>query len=157
MSPALAGIARASVAGVQPEKRWRVPFGQGILKRNGVVRVFAVDDRQKATLLPLIEAHTAQGCLYYTDDYQAYASLKVRGNHVVVTKDKGRPRGRDHINGIEGFWSYAKNWLYMYRGVPKKFFHIYLAETSFRFNHREHDLYPLLYTALRQIDVSQIK
>jgi len=77
----------------------------GILKRHGVVRVFAVDDRQKATLLPLIEAHTAQGCLYYTDDYQAYASLKVRGDHVVVTKDKGRPKGRDHINGIEGFWS----------------------------------------------------
>ncbi len=76
-SPALAGIARVSVAGVQPERRWRVPFGQGILKRNGVVRVFAVDDRQKATLLPLIEAHTAQGCLYYTDDYQAYASLIV--------------------------------------------------------------------------------
>ena len=69
----------------------------GILKRNGVVRVFAVDDRQKATLLPLIEAHTAQGCLYCTDDYQAYASLKVRGDHVVVTKDKGRPKGRDHL------------------------------------------------------------
>ena len=129
----------------------------GILKRNGVVRVFAVDDRQKATLLPLIEAHTAQGCLYYTDDYRAYASLKVRGDHVVVTKEKGRPKGRDHINGIEGFWSYAKNWLYVYRGVPKKFFHLYLAETSLRFNHREQDLYPLLYKALRQIDVTQLK
>ena len=23
-----------------------------------------------------------------------------------------------HINGIEGFWSYAKTWLYHYRGVP---------------------------------------
>ena len=74
----------------------------GILKRNGVVRVFAVDDRQKATLLPLIEEHTAQGCLYYTDEYSAYASLKVRGDHVIVTKDKGRPKGRDHINDIEG-------------------------------------------------------
>ena len=156
-SPALAGIARASVAGVRLERRWRVPFGRGILKRHGVVRVFAVDDRQKATLLPLIEAHTAQGCLYYTDDYQAYASLKVRGDHVVVTKEKGRPKGRDHINGIEGFWSYATNWLYVYRGVPKKFFHLYLAETSFRFNHREQDLYPLLHKALRQIDVSKLK
>jgi transposase len=45
--------------------------------------------------------------------------LGVRGNHVVVSKDKGIPKGRDHINGIEGFWSYAKNWLYPYRGVPK--------------------------------------
>ena len=129
----------------------------GILKRDGVVRVFPVSNRQKATLLPLIEAHTAQGCLYYTDDYEAYASLKVRGEHVVVTKDKGVPKGRDHINGIEGFWSYAKHWLYQYRGVPKKFVHLYLAETSYRFNHREQDLYPLLLKALKQIDISQIR
>lgn len=129
----------------------------GIYKRNGVVRVFAVDDRKRATLLPLIEKHTAQGCLYYTDEYSAYASLKVRGEHVVVGKEKGRPKGRDHINGIEGFWSYAKNWLYTYRGVPQKFVHLYLAETSFRFNHRDQDLYPLLYKALKQISISQIQ
>jgi transposase len=91
----------------------------GILKRNGVVRVFAVDDRQKATLLPLIEAHTAQGCLYYTDEYSAYASLKVRGGHVLVTKDKGRPKGRDHINGIEGFGATPKTAVYVSRCAQK--------------------------------------
>lgn len=129
----------------------------GIYKRNGVVRIFPVDDRRKKTLLPLIEKHTAQGCLFYTDDYSAYASLRVRGEHVVVSKEKGRPKGRDHINGIEGFWSYAKNWLYMYRGVPQKFVHLYLAETSFRFNHREQDIYPLLHKALKRIKLSQIR
>jgi len=45
----------------------------------------------------------------------------VRGEQVIVSKDKGRPRGRGHINGIEGFRSYAKHWLYTYRGVPKSF------------------------------------
>jgi transposase len=129
----------------------------GIYQRDGQVRVFPVNSRKQAELLPLIETHTAQGCLYYTDDWHAYASLAVRGEHVVVTKDKGKPKGRDHINGIEGFWSYAKNWLYMYRGVPKKFFHLYLAETSYRFNHRDEDLYPLLYKTLKATDVSQIQ
>jgi len=76
---------------------------------------------------------------------------------IVVTKDKGIPQGRDHINGIEGFWSYAKNWLYMYRGVPQKFVHLYLAELSYRFNHREQDLYPLLYKALKQTDSKEIE
>jgi transposase len=129
----------------------------GMLKRNGVVRVFAVPNRQKATLLPLIVQHTSPGSLFYTDEYSAYASLKVQGEHIVVTKDKGIPQGRDHINGIEGFWSYAKNWLSMYRGVPQKFVHLYLAELSYRFNHREQDLYPLLHKALRQTDVAEIK
>jgi hypothetical protein len=50
-----------------------------------------------------------------------------------------RPQGRDHLNGTEGFRSYAKHSLFMYRGVPQKFFHLYLGEISFRFNHRHED------------------
>jgi transposase len=38
----------------------------GMLKRNGVVRVFAVPNRQKATLLPLIVQHTSPSSLFYT-------------------------------------------------------------------------------------------
>ena len=101
----------------------------GILQRNGRVKVCSVEGRGRDDLLPLIQEHTTPGSLYYTDDWQAYASLAIRGEHVVVTKEKGIPKGRDHINGIEGFWSYAKHWLYQYRGVPKKFFHFYLACT----------------------------
>lgn len=120
----------------------------GLYKRNGHVLTFPVPNRNHATLLPLIEAHTAPGSLYYTDDYHAYASLRVRGAHVVVSKKEGRPRGRDHINGIEGFWSYAKHWLYQYRGVPQHHFPLYLKEVEWRFNHRDDNLFHLLATAI---------
>ena len=73
-----------------------------------------------------------------------------RGNKVVITKDKSKPKGRDHINGIEGFWSYAKNWLYHYRGVPQKYFHFYLKEIEWRFNHRNENLVKLLRKLLSQ-------
>ena len=129
----------------------------GILQRNGRVKVCSVEGRGRDDLLPLIQEHTTPGSLYYTDDWQAYASLAIRGEHVVVTKEKGVPKGRDHINGIEGFWSYAKHWLYQYRGVPKKFFHFYLAETSFRFNHRDEDLFPLVYGLMKRTEVSKIR
>lgn len=129
----------------------------GLLKRNGVVRIFAVSGRSREELLGLIVTHTTPGCLYYTDDWHAYTSLTVHGQHVVVSKERGRPKGRDHINGIEGFWSYAKTWLYHYRGVPQKFFHLYLAELSFRFNHRHEDLYPLIYKLLKQTNSNQLQ
>lgn len=129
----------------------------GMLKRNGVVRVFPVESRSRGVLLPLIAQHTTPGSLYYTDEWHAYTSLAVRGEHVVVSKERGVPKGRDHINGIEGFWSYAKNWLYVYRGVPKKFFHLYLAELSFRFNHRDQDLFPLIYRLLKQTNINQLQ
>lgn len=129
----------------------------GMLKRNGLVKVIPISSREAETLLPLIQKHTKPGSLYYTDDWHAYGSLNVRGGHVIINKEKGRPKGRDHINGIEGFWSYAKHWLYIYRGTPKKFFHIYLSEISFRFNNRDKDLFPIIYQLLQRYTADDIK
>jgi transposase len=61
----------------------------GILQRNGVVRVFPVKGRGRAELERLIVTHTLPGSLYYTDDWQAYASPSVRGQHIVVRKERG--------------------------------------------------------------------
>ena len=69
---------------------------------------------------------------------------------VVIRKEKGKPKGRDHLNGIEGFWSYAKHWFYHYRGVPRKYFHLYLKEVEWRFNHRSESLVALLRIILHQ-------
>jgi transposase len=122
----------------------------GLYQRNGRVLTFPITSRGKRELVPLMTKHTKAGSLYYTDDWQAYAFLKIRGNHVVITKDKGRPKGRDHLNGIEGFWSYAKSWLYHYRGVPRKYFHLYLKEVEWRFNHRNENLVPMLRKRMSQ-------
>jgi len=115
----------------------------GLYQRNGKVFTFPISSRNKETLLPIIEHNVKPGSLYYTDDWHAYSSLSIRGNHVVVRKEKGRPNGRNHLNGIEGFWSFAKNWLYQYRGVPQHHFHLYLKEIEFRFNHRTENLFTL--------------
>jgi len=116
----------------------------GLYKRNGRVVTFPISSRESPTLIPLIEKLTKPGSLYFSDDWRAYTSLAVRGNHVVVKKEKGRPIGRNHLNGIEGYWSYAKHWLYQYRGVPKQYFHLYLKETEFRFNNRNINLIPIV-------------
>ena len=60
----------------------------------------------------MILTHTQPGSLYYTDDWRVCASPRLRGDHVVIRKERGRPKGRDTINGIEEFWSYAKSWLH---------------------------------------------
>lgn len=119
----------------------------GLYQRNGRVFTFPISSRNRATLLSIIQRHTKPGSLYYTDDWHAYSSLSIRGNHVVIRKEKGRPKGRNHLNGIEGFWSFAKNWLYQYRGVPKHHFHLYLKEIEYRFNHRAENLF-LLFSQL---------
>jgi transposase len=50
-------------------------------------------------------------------------------------------RTKNLINGIEGFWSYAKHILYNYQGMSKYHFPIYLKEIEYRFNHRKENLF----------------
>ena len=57
---------------------------------------------------------------------------------------------RNHINGIESFWGYAKHRLYKFKGIPKENFEIYLKEREFRFNHRGQDLYKILLKLFRE-------
>jgi transposase-like protein len=82
-------------------------------------------------------SHTKKGSLYYTDDHTAYAALNLIGKHQMILHGKDEYVSDDaiHINGIERFWSYAKTWLYIYRGVPKQYFNLYLKEIEFKFNH----------------------
>lgn len=108
----------------------------GMYKRNGHVLTFPIPNRARNTLTDIIFLHTTAGSLCYTDEWHAYTYLSIKNDHVVVKKERGRPNGRDHLNGIEGFWSYAKHWLYQYRGVPRQYFHLYLKEVEWRFNHR---------------------
>lgn len=129
----------------------------GLIKRNGHVKAMPIAAHDRASVMQQIDAHSREGSLYYTDQWQAYATLRLRGEHVMVRKEKGRPVGRDHINGIEGFWSYAKNWLSPYRGVPSQYFHLYLAEVCYRFNHREQDLKPLLLKLLKTTSIQEIR
>ena len=149
-----------TIGGHRPGKRGWGAAGKvivlGILQRNGMVCVFPVNRRAKDEIIRLVTTHTKPGSLYYTDDWHAYASLAVRGDHIVIRKEKGKPKGREHINGIEGFWSYTKHWLHPYRGVPKKFLHLYLGEICFRFNHRNEDIYPLIIKMLQHtlVDVT---
>ena len=142
MDEAMFGGHRAGKRGWGAENK-AVVFG--IYARNGRVMTFIVKDRKRATLMKLIEKHTKKGSLYYTDEYTAYTVLETRGEHKVVSHSQDEyVRDDSHINGIEGFWSYAKAWIYHYRGVPKQYFHLYLKEIEFRFNHRKENLFEII-------------
>jgi transposase len=81
----------------------------------------------------------------YTDAFRGYKSLKRYGKHHTVNHSKSfvDKKTKNHINGIEGFWSYAKHILYNYRWVSKYHFPMYLKEIEYRFNHRDENLFKL--------------
>ncbi len=118
----------------------------GLLERDGRVYTKVVESISAEELMQHIKAKTPKGSVYFTDAFRGYQSLKRYGKHHTVnhTKSFVDRRTKNHINGIEGFWSYAKHILYHYRGVSKYHFPMYLKEIEYRFNHRRENLFKQL-------------
>jgi transposase len=58
-----------------------------------------------------------------------------RINHFKRFADK-----KNHIKGIEGFWSQAKRHMRKFNGVPKEHFGLFLNEYEWRFTTRNRKL-----------------
>lgn len=127
----------------------------GILERHGQVQVTVVRDCSAESLLSATLRTVKRGSLVYTDRWHGYDTLAFCGyRHLRVDHRKrfSRPSalGKVHINGLEGFWSYAKGKLLKHHGVSPTKFPLYLYEMQFRYNHRHEDLFDRLLTILVQ-------
>lgn len=110
----------------------------GILERNGIVCVEPVKDVTAETLLTLAVKKVRRGSIVYTDKLGSYDALMCCGyRHLRVDHARRFSQGRVSINGLEGFWSYAKERLMKHHGVSKRKFPLYLKEMEFRYNHRK--------------------
>jgi transposase len=46
----------------------------GIIKRNGKVKASPIDSHSRKAVMEKVQAHTREGSLFYTDEWQAYAT-----------------------------------------------------------------------------------
>ncbi len=117
----------------------------GILERNGRVFVNVVPDVSAKTLTNETVKKVKRGSIVYTDKWKSYDSLMFCGyRHLKIDHDKNFSRGKVHINGLEGFWSYAKERLIKHHGVSPRKFPLYIKEMEFRYNNRDKDIFEIL-------------
>lgn len=125
----------------------------GIAQHEGTVVVAAPDGPAEASV-PLLRERTAVGGVWTIDHHQALANLQVSGRYVIVNARAGAPLGP---TAIEEFWGFAKDRLRTLRKIPCDFFHLYLGEMCFRFNHRHEDLLTLLAEQLHAISIQNAR
>jgi len=138
-------------------KRGRGAFGKttvfGLFNRHGQVYTEIVPDCQKATLQAIIRGRVSLDSVLYSDGWRGYDGLVDvgYGRHFKVAHERNEfGRGAVHINGIEGFWGFAKSRLAQFRGMNKKTFYLHLKECEFRFNHRHNGIYQILLKSCRE-------
>jgi transposase-like protein len=111
----------------------------GLFKRNGKVYTHIIPNAKAETLLPLIRKHADTEVIVNTDGWASYDGLVDMGykeHHRVLHGENEFVRGKNHVNGIEGFWGYAKHRLVKFCGLKKEYFDYHLKECEFRFNLR---------------------
>jgi len=117
----------------------------GILERKGKVNVQIVNDVKAKTLLTSTIKKVKKGSIVYTDKWKGYNSLMFHGyRHLSVDHSKIFANGKVYINGIEGFWSFAKENMAKHHGISSSKFLLYIKEMEWRYNHREEDTFSLL-------------
>lgn len=134
---------RKKIKATQPKsKRGRGTTKQpvfGILCRSGKVHAELVDNTQAKDLLPIITKRVKSGSRICSDTYRSYTGLAAMG-YVHRTVNHGEheyAKGKNHINGLEGFWGYLKRQLASRGGIRKERIPLYLAEYVWRYNNRK--------------------
>ena len=111
----------------------------GLLKRGGKVYTQVVTNCSREQLLPIIQGKILSQSTVFTDAWRSYDSLILHGykHYRIHHHENEFARGKNHVNGIESFWSFTKARLLRMKGVRKDKFLVHLKESEFRWNYRK--------------------
>ena len=124
----------------------------GLLKRQGKVYTQIVEDVTRYTLEKIIRGKVTTDSVIYSDSFTVYDGLVVYGykHYRIYHSENEFARGKNHVNGIESFWSYTKRRMNKFNGIHKSKFLLHLKESEFRFNNRDGNMYKELLKNFRE-------
>jgi transposase len=130
--------------------RGKIPV-LGLLKRGGKVYTQVVENCSREQLLPIIQGKILSKSTVYSDGWRSYDGLIYQGYHHyrIHHHENEFARGKNHVNGIESFWSFTKARLLKMKGVRKDKFVLHLKESEFRWNYRK-EMYQKLLKTIRK-------
>src|SRR3989338_54833 len=110
----------------------------GLLKRKGKVYTQIIPNCSRHELMPIIKGKILTNTTIYTDGWRSYDSLVLNGykHYRILHHENEFARGKNHVNGIESFWSYTKRRLNKFNGIQKIKFLLHLKESEYRWNIR---------------------
>ena len=139
--------------------KWKLPHEEvvvfGMINSSGKVYASLVDKVNRACIFPVILGCCISGATIFTDGGSVYKGLSKVGfeHHTISHVDKEFARKENGItittNRIEGFWGWMKVRLAKFRGVKWSCLSLHIAESVWRYNHRQDDIYKLLLKELR--------
>lgn len=96
--------------------------------------------------MPILRGNILGESDVHTDGWKAYDGLVMDSyrHHRVFHDESDFSRGKNHVNGIEGFWSFAKLRLSRLMEIRPARFFMHLKECEWCFNHCRDNIYYIL-------------
>jgi transposase len=126
----------------------------GAVERGGRAVSRKVEAADGKTLLPFIKENIKPESTVYTDESNAYWSVKHNNytHHTIKHKEKIYAIGDVHTNTVEGFWSLVKGGIKgVYHNVSNKYLQTYFDEYTFRYN-RRFDTTPMFLSFMTRVE-----
>ena len=127
----------------------------GCIDSSGKVYATIVPHACRACIYPVIFECCATDATIFTDKSTIYRMLPKLGyqhrtvNHVENEFSRYENGMCITTNRIEGFWGYMKLRFMKFHGVKRANLAVHIAETVWRFNHRQDDIYKILLKEFR--------
>ena len=144
--------------------KWKLPHEEivvfGCIDSAGRVYAKVVPKCRKKYVFPVIFEVCASDATIYTDSAAMYKGLSKLGykHHSVNHSSMEFSRYENGVcittNRIEGYWGWLKVRLAKFRGVKWDNLDVHIAESVWRYNHRQDNIYKLL---LKEFRVNQIR
>ena len=141
-----------------------------MLKRDGKVYTQIVKNCSANVLIPILSQYSElDSSTIYSDCWKAYdglvdyaalahyrASILRMNFSYALLATLQDANGKNHINGIENFWGYAKHRLAKFKGIKKENFLLHLKECEFRYNNSKDtkEFYHILLKMIRENPLS---
>ena len=122
----------------------------GILERNGKVSICVTGEVSPDSVLREQSKLVKQGSIVFTGRFRDYDALILRLRRLPPAIAK-RVHGKISLNGLEGFWAFARQRLSSFHGSSDQELLFFLNELAFRYNHREQELFDSLASFLTEL------
>lgn len=110
----------------------------GAVEKYGKVYVKIIEKITSKNLVGMLKKFVkTKDSIVFTDEFRSYNKFDEVVDHVTIKHKETYGKGLKTINSIEGFWSILKNGIKgNFRAISKKYLPFYLAEYSYKYNHR---------------------
>ena len=115
----------------------------GIFDRDGKVSVCVPGELSADSVLREHSKFVKQGSIIFTGPFGEYDALILRRRR--LPPGTAKPvQGKFVLNGLESFWSFARQRLGKFHATSDQELFFFLSELAFRYNHRQEELFDFL-------------